>query len=55
LPSFSVNFAPARKRKAAEGRLGARTPTRTRTSAAMGMDSRTAPKQKGDIQRHALF
>ena len=46
LPSFSANFAPARKRKAAEGRLGARTPTRTRTSAAMGMGSRTAAKSK---------
>ena len=46
LPSFSANFAPARKRKAAEGRLGARTPTRTRTSAAMGVGSRTAPKTK---------
>ena len=29
LPSFSANFAPARKRKAAEGRVGAHTPTRT--------------------------
>ena len=30
LPSFTVNFAPARKKKVAEGRLGARTPTRYR-------------------------
>jgi len=29
LPSFTANFAPARKKKVAEGRLGARTPTRT--------------------------
>ena len=27
--SFTANFAPARKKKVAEGRLGARTPTRT--------------------------
>ena len=29
LPSFTANIAPARKKKVAEGRLGARTPTRT--------------------------
>ena len=29
LPSFTANFAPTRKKKVAEGRLGARTPTRT--------------------------
>ena len=30
LPSFTANFAPTRKKKVAEGRLGARTPTRYR-------------------------
>ena len=29
LPSFTANIAPARKKKVAEGRLGARTPTCT--------------------------
>ena len=44
--SASFKFAPARKRRAAEGRLGARTPTRTRTSTAMGMSSRGDAKTK---------